>query len=372
MYMRRDFLIDTARLAACFEGNSTPAKEILDTFGSASAIFEMGRQHAVETYPPLERIAGKLFSRERAEAAARDIDWALDHDVEMITASDDDYPQRLFNCPDAPLLLYKKGRIDFARPRFIAMVGTRASTQYGRRYCEQIVEGLASLSVKPVIVSGLALGIDTHAHEFALKYGLDTVAVMGTGFQEIYPPANEQLAAEIMHQGALVTEFSPFVPSYPINFVRRNRIIAGLSDCTLVVESKAKGGGLITASMSLDYDRSVFAIPGRIDDVTFEGCNRLIESNVAAIVTGVGSIIRAMGWDTSDARLPLGFGTRIESESDPLKRRIMQFLLNHPESDILEISAGVASNPQALALPVLELELSGRLAIVSGNKYRIK
>ena len=367
--MRRDFLIHTAALAGCFEGNSTPAKEILETFGSASAIFEMGRKEAVQAYPPLERIAHKLFSRERLDAAARDVDWALEHDVDMIAATDSDFPQRLLQCPDAPLLLYKKGRIDFSRPRFTAIVGTRASTQYGRRYTERIVEGLSSLAVKPVIVSGMALGIDTHAHTFALKYGLDTVAVMGTGFDTLYPPSNEHLAAEILQHGALVTEFPPFTPSYPINFVRRNRIIAGLSDCTLVVESKAKGGGLITAQLAQDYDRSVFAVPGRIDDNTFRGCNSLIEDNVAAIVSGAGSIIKAMGWDSVDAYLPLDFQDVGEGT---VKGGILRFLMENPESDVRELAFALDSNPQDLALPLLELELSGRIAIVSGNKYRIK
>ena len=367
--MRRDFLIHTAALAGCFEGNSTPAKEILDTFGSASAIFEMGRRKAVHAYPPLERIAHKLFSRERLDTAARDVDWALKHDVEMIAATDSDFPQRLLQCPDAPLLLYKKGRIDFSRPRFVAIVGTRASTQYGRRYTEKIVEGLSSLAVKPVIVSGMALGIDTHAHTFAIKYGLDTVAVMGTGFDTLYPPSNDHLAAEIMQNGALVTEFSPFTPSFPINFVRRNRIIAGLSDCTLVVESKAKGGGLITAQLAQDYNRSVFAVPGRLDDNTFRGCNALIEDNVAAIVSGAGSIIKAMGWDSTDTTLPLVFNDFGEGS---VKGGILRFLMENPESDVRELAFALDSNPQNLALPLLELELAGRIAIVSGNKYRIK
>ena len=367
--MRRDFLIQTATLAGCFEGNTTPAKEILDTFDSAGAIFEMGRREAVRTYPPLERIAHKLFSRERLDAAARDVDWAMEHDVEMIAATDRDYPQRLLQCPDPPLILYKKGRIDFSRPRFIAIVGTRASTQWGRRYTERIVEGLSSLAVKPVIVSGLALGIDTHAHTFALKYGLETVAVMGTGFDMLYPPCNDQLAAEILQHGALVTEFSPFTPSYPINFVRRNRIIAGLSDCTLVAESKAKGGGLITAQMAQDYNRSVFAIPGRIDDNTFRGCNQLIEDNVAAIVSGAGSIIRAMGWDNTDTALPLVFK---DIEEKSIKGDILRFLLENPESDLRDIAFALGTTPQDLALPLLELELAGRITIVSGNKYRIK
>lgn len=365
-------MIDTATLAGCFEGNTTPAKEILETFGSATAIFELGQREAIRVFPPLERIAGKLFSRHTADQAARDIDWALDHHVDIIAFTDSEYPQRLSQCPDAPLLLYKKGSCDFSRPRFAAIVGTRASTQYGRRYCERIVEGLSALKVKPVIVSGMALGIDTHAHTFALKYGLDTVAVMGTGFDTIYPAANNRLAEQILDgHGALVSEFSPFTPSYPINFVRRNRIIAGLSDCTIVAESKVKGGGLITAAMALDYNRSVFAIPGRIDDTTFRGCNALIEDNVAAIVTGAESVIRAMGWDVTDPSLPLSFNGS-NAEPDPVKREILRFLAEHSESDINDIALALASTPRAIALPLLELELSGSIYIVSGNKYSAK
>lgn len=368
--MRRDYLIDTARLAGCFEGNSTPAREILETFGSATAIFEIGQREAVKILPPLERIAGKLFSHYMADAAARDIDWALEHGLEMLCYTDSNYPARLRQCPDAPLLLYTKGHCDFSRPRFIAIVGTRASTQYGRRYCERIIENLAALAIKPVIVSGMALGIDTHAHTFALKYGLDTVAVMGTGFDTIYPPSNEQLAGQILEgHGALVTEFSPFVPSYPINFVRRNRIIAGLSDCTLVVESKARGGGLITAQLAQDYNRSVFAVPGRIDDTTFKGCNDLIENNTAAIATGAGSIISSMGWDTADTLLPLDFCSDSGVDKDSVKGKILDFLRENPESDIRAISLFLGCATTDIALPLLEMELSGTVYTLSGNKY---
>ena len=375
-------MIDMARLAACFDWNNTPAKEILEVFGSASDIFEAGQREAARRYPPLAGIAGRLFSSKTAEEAVRDIDWAIGHGIDILAATDEEYPQRLLQCPDAPLLLYRKGRCNFSRPRFLAIVGTRASTQYGRRYCEKIIEGLAALAVKPVIVSGMALGIDTHAHTFALRYGLETIAVMGTGFNTIYPPSNEQLAEEILQRGALVTEFSPFTPSYPLNFVRRNRIIAGLSDCTLVVESKSKGGGLITAQLAQDYNRSVFAVPGRMDDNTFRGCNQLIEDNVAAIVTGARSIIKAMDWDTADARLPLAFGETGGGGSgdsaangdgsngkDSIKARITAFLLGHPESDAETIAAGLGLPLADLSLPLLELEMSGAISLISGNKY---
>jgi len=394
-------LIQTATLANCFEGMSDRAKQIVDTFGSIENLLCLDRREAMEICPPLKAISGRLYSAKARENAERDVDWALEHGVSMVTIDDGDYPPRLRECPDAPILLYMKGACDFTRPRFIAIVGTRAATQYGRRYCETIVEGLSRCRPAPVVVSGLALGIDTYAHTFALRYGLDTVAVMGTGFQTIYPQTNYQLAEEILQHGALVTEFSPFTPSYPINFVRRNRIIAGLSDCTLLAESKAKGGGLITAGLAQDYNRSVFAIPGRIDDHTFKGCNALIEDNVAAIVTGPQSIIKAMEWDVREPSLPLGFGGRESGgcgsggvasdgnesdgrdrdksacrsgwgatyDDDSLKGRIVAFLQNQPESDAETIAAALGLPLADLSLPLLELEMSGAISLISGNKY---
>ena len=360
--MRRDFLIRTACLAGCFEGLSVPTRQIMEAFGSLDNLYSLDQDDALRLYPPLIQFAGKLFSPIRMEAAERDIDWAEKHNLTVITIEDAGYPERLRQCPDAPLILYMKGECDFSRPRFIAIVGTRAATGYGRRYCDKIVEGLSRCGTKPVVVSGLALGIDTYAHTFALRYGLDTVAVMGTGFDTIYPPSNFQLAEEILHHGALVTEFSPFISSYPVNFVRRNRIIAGLCDCTLVVESKAKGGGLITARLAQDYDRSVFAVPGRFDDNTFRGCNDLIEDHVAAIVTGADSIIRAMNWDVRQGFLPLDFG-------DGVKGRIVKFLAEHPESDTETIAAALDCSVRDLSLPLIELEMSGAISLVGGNKY---
>lgn len=363
-------MIQTAALANCFEGMSDRSKQIVDTFGSIENLFCLSQREAMDTCPPLRAIAGKLFSSKARDNAARDVEWALEHGVRMVTIDDGDYPPRLRECPDAPILLYIKGACDFTRPRFIAIVGTRAATQYGRRYCETIVEGLSRCRPAPVVVSGLALGIDTYAHTFALRYGLDTVAVMGTGFQTIYPQTNYQLAEEILQHGALVTEFSPFTPSYPINFVRRNRIIAGLSDCTLLAESKAKGGGLITAGLAQDYNRSVFAIPGRIDDHTFKGCNALIEDNVAAIVTGPQSIIGAMEWDVHEPSLPLGFETG--GSGDSLQGHIVAFLQEHPESDAETIATAIGLPLADLSLPLLELEISGAISLISGNKYSAK
>jgi len=368
--MRRDFLIQCAALSNCFEGISVKGKEIIEAFGSVEEIFRYGCQDALEHYPPIRSIAGKLFSNKNMDDAARDIDWAESRGLDIISIEDSNYPKRLRECPDAPVLLYMRGHNCLDKERVIGIVGTRAATQYGRRYCEKIVEGLSHCGIKPIVVSGLALGIDTYAHTFSLKYGLDTAAVLGTGLDTIYPPSNINLSERILDSGgALISEFSPFVPSYPVNFVRRNRIIAGLSDCLLVVESKQKGGGLITARLAQDYDRSVFAVPGRIDDNSFKGCNELIEENIAALVTGADSIIKAMSWDIKEPSLPLEFEEKA-APAGSLKDQIVCFLRENQESDVSAIAAATGRNAREISLPLVELEMDGLIYLVCGDKYR--
>ncbi len=368
--MRRDFLIRAAALAGCFTHRISEARQLIETAGGIDAIFsrppEQLQQMMRERHGQTCVISEKLFSQKTAADAARDIDWASEHGLEIMTIEDSSYPRRLRECPDAPIVLYTSGGFDLNRERLIAIVGTRAASENGRRYCNSIVEGLSRCSPAPVVVSGLALGIDTFAHTAALKYGLDTVAVMGTGFETIYPPSNHNLSQRILQQGALVTEFTPFTPSYPVNFVRRNRIIAGLCDCTLVVESKKKGGGLTTAQLGMDYNRSVFAVPGRIDDNTFRGCNDLIERNIAGIATGPDSIIKAMGWESGT--LPLSFASPRGRREGGIAGDILRFLQSGT-ADADTIAAALKRPVSEIALPLLELEMDGRIYRISGERF---
>ncbi len=369
--MRRDFLIRAASIAGCYASRLSEARMLMEAAGGIDAVFSSTKEQLQQLMRERGEsncvISDRLMAKKTAADAARDIDWATDHGLEILSIEDSRYPSRLRQCPDAPILLYSSGGFDLNGARMIAIVGTRAATENGRRYCNAIVEGLSKCSPAPVVVSGLALGIDTFAHTAALKYGLETVAVMGTGFETIYPPSNQNLAERILQQGALVTEFTPFTPSYPVNFVRRNRIIAGLCDCVLVVESKKKGGGLITAQLGMDYDRSVFAVPGRIDDNTFRGCNNLIESNIAGIVTGPESIIRAMGWEPGT--LPLGFDRPRMRPCSGVAGEILRFLCSNPPSDADTIAAALSLSVAEIALPLVELEMEGRIYRISGDRF---
>ncbi|MCF0172675.1 MAG: DNA-protecting protein DprA [Bacteroidales bacterium] len=371
--MNRDQLVYAAAIANCFYGNPRVSRGLVGLFDSPSDIFTLDRKEVEERCPYLEKHGQRLFMDETLESAQRDIAWAENNGLDTIYIGDNAYPSRLRECEDAPILLYCKGRADLSAQRVVAVVGSRGATQYGRKYCDTLVEGLSKCGVKPVIVSGLAKGVDSFAHSSALRYHLPTVAVMGTGFNEIYPPCNTNLAADIVtHGGALVTEFSPFVESFPVNFVRRNRIIAGMSDCVVVVESRQKGGGLITAKMAMDYNRMVFAFPGRVDDYTFKGCNELIEQETACIATGAGSILKGMGWDTASAQLRMAFEDDSGGEDESLNGRLLRYLEEHGEADIGELCDFLALSIRELSLPLVELELEGRICVISGNKYSLR
>ena len=366
--MRREKFIDTARLATSCEGNLAFGKEAIEAFGNASEIFELGHREAVERFPPLAAIAGRLFSRQTADAAARDVDWAMEHGVEMVTIDSEDYPYRLRECPDPPLLLYLRGKCNFHRDRFIAIVGTRAATQYGRRYCDKIVEGLSKCVIKPVVVSGLALGIDTYAHTFALRYGLDTVAVTATGLDTVYPASNRDLAPKIEERGAIVTEFWSGTAPYPSNFVSRNRIVAGMSDGTLVVESRLRGGSLITAKAAFNYDREVFAFPGRIEDENFAGCNELIASDIAHLARDAGDICRELEW-ASEGRSHADRSQNVWNALSPEKKAVIQALRRGGEMDAAQIALCCGRGIPQVSYLLLEMEIEGLVRHISANKY---
>ncbi|MCF0167979.1 MAG: DNA-protecting protein DprA [Bacteroidales bacterium] len=361
-------LIFACALAITFESASGTARKLLDSYDSIRSLFEDKGES------PASRIKKQkleqLHSPQTMREAQGAVEWSLRNGIKPIYIYDDAYPARLRECCDAPLLLFVKGDMDLNPARALAVVGTRAATQWGCRYCENIISELGKSRPSPAIISGLAYGIDSYAHESALKHGLRTIAVMGTGFETIYPPRNANLAARILEQGAIITEQVPFAPYYPKNFALRNRIIAGMSDATLVVESKEKGGSLITANVAFGYSREVFALPGKIDDRTFAGCNNLIEKQVARIVTSAQSITSAMNWDTSTIRQQkIDFGdTGNISETGKL---ILNLLMEKPEIDIEDISIELKIRASDLAQPLLELELDGKISQISGNKYVI-
>ena len=231
------------------------------------------------------------------EWAEKELEYDHRHGIEPICMNDERYPQRLKECPDAPILLYFFGNSDLNQRHVINIIGTRHCTPYGRDIIHSFVRELKALCPDVLILSGLAYGVDIHAHREALENGLNTIGVLAHGLDDIYPRGHRETAQKMIHQGGLLTEYATRTQPIARNFVQRNRIVAGCADATILIESAAKGGGLITCGIARSYGREVFAFPGSVHSDFSEGCNNLIRDNGASLITSATDFIKAMGWD---------------------------------------------------------------------------
>ena len=278
------------------------AKRLIDEMGSASAVFE-NRLHLREMIPDVsQRLVDMLDNPDAFKRAEKELNFAEKNQIACLTIKDEHYPSRLRECEDAPTILFFKGNADMNRLHIIAMVGTRMATTYGKQFCADFVRDLAVLCPDVVIVSGLAYGIDIHSHRAALANHLPTIGVLAHGLDRIYPYHHRQTAKEMISNGGLLTEYLTETNPDPFNFVERNRIVAGMTNATIVVESAQKGGSLITASLANSYNRDCFAVPGKIGDEFSKGCNQLIRDNKASLITNAEDFVNAMGWQTSSSK----------------------------------------------------------------------
>ena len=274
------------------------ASKFVDSFPEPESLMRLNDSQITEGFSPVirERV-WILRKKETMSLAALDVKRCDNEGVRIYCRGDASYPRRLSQIPDSPVVFYVQGRCDLDSPRVLAVVGTRHSSAYAEQRCREVIAHLASLDPLPLIVSGFASGIDICAHMAAVEFGLPTVGVLGTSIDYTYPATNACYRERIVASGGLLSEFPWGCRGEKTNFVMRNRLIAGLSDATFLVESAIKGGGLITARFAADYNRDVFALPGRVTDEYFRGCNSLIASNVAALVENASTISFAMGWE---------------------------------------------------------------------------
>lgn len=272
-------------------------KKLIQICGNATILFEEHKKVAGRLQPFRANIQLPTMNASVEKFVLNEIKHARQHDIRICFFDDKDYPFRLLNCNDSPYYFYYKGAENFNGKKNIAIVGTRNASNYGKDVVKKIVEDLASHNV--CVISGLARGIDTCAHEEALNNNLRTVAVMGCGLKTIYPRENSNLADKILENGGTIISEYPFdtLPDR-MNFPKRNRIIAGMSDAVIVAESQEKGGSIITAEIAHSYNRDVFAIPGSIFQKSQRGCHELIRNNLAALVNSGENIAEMMGWNT--------------------------------------------------------------------------
>ncbi len=365
-YMQSDLLYQLA-LSQVSNVGYVHAKILALHFGSAAAVFSASRS-VLERVEGIGSIrAGSIKSFKDFKKAEEEIRFLEKFKIIPLFITDKHYPQRLLNCYDPPTMLFYKGNADLNVSRVVGIVGTRANTDYGKQFTEKLVKDLEAFDV--LIISGLAFGIDAIAHKAALKNKLPTVGVLGHGLDTIYPPEHSGLAKEMIKSGGLLTEFPSQTKPDKHNFPSRNRVVAGICDATVVVETGIKGGSMITAEMANSYNRDVFAVPGRTIDTKSGGCNHLIKNNKAILLTDAQQFIETMGWHNSSPRTK-----KIQKElfielNDDEKAVVNLLQEKNASIDDLVLKSGCSSS--SLAAAILNLELKNVIQSLPGKMYKL-
>jgi len=373
--MNEQEIFYTMALTRISNFNFQQALELYRTVGSAQLIYEHRNDigDIIKDGSPRLKEALKVWD-EPMKRAEFELKFMQEHQIRAITLNDDDYPQRLRECADAPIILYYKGNADLNQSKIISIVGTRQCTQYGIDLIRRFVSDLRRHCPEMLIVSGLAYGVDINAHRQALAQGYPTVAVLAHGLDHIYPYHHRDTAAQMLNHGGLLTEFMTQTNADKPNFVRRNRIVAGLSDAVIVIESKSKGGGLITADIAQSYDRAVFAYPGAVGMSCSEGCNNLIRDNVAALISNADDFVRAMGWQDETKRkeaLSDGIERNLFPDLSPEESSIVKQLqqTNDLQLNILSVKTGIPIGH--LTALLFQLEMKGVIKPLAGGMYHL-
>jgi DNA processing protein len=345
------------------------ARTLLQHFGSAEAIFKSSQQD-LEEIDGIGRIRALSIKTFRDfKESEKEILFLQRYGVRSLSLDDPDYPQRLLTAYDAPVLLFYKGNTHLNPSRCISIVGTRRNTEYGKQITEKLIHDLSAYGV--VVVSGLAFGIDAIAHKSALKQGMNTIAVLAHGLSSLYPTEHNQLSKQIIKQGGLLTEYVSHVKAEKHYFPIRNRIVAGISDCTIVIETAVKGGSMITADLANGYSRDVFAFPGRTTDAKSTGCHWLIRNNQAILLESAKDLIKLMGWEEKPPEIKTLQGELFISLNE-VEQRIIELLKERENMhiDVLNATTGFPNSRNAGAL--LELEMKDLICSMPGKIYRLK
>lgn len=367
--------INAMALGRIFAFSSAALLQLYKEAGSATTI--INHRHDIrQVWPDASAKMAEMLSTADAviNRAAEEYEWDTSHDVKPLVYGDNAYPTRLAQCEDAPLVLYYKGTANLNCMRTIAIVGTRHCTAYGQDLIRRFVADMHALCPDTLVMSGLAYGVDICAHRNTLEQGMDTVAVLAHGLDTLYPSSHRDVANRMVAQGGLVTEHFTHTKPDKVNFVKRNRIVAGMADACLLVESAEKGGGLITAGIARSYNREVFAFPGRVGDMYSAGCNNLIRNNGAALITSAADFVEAMGWQEDNVLAKARtqgierslFGNLTEEQqrvANALKKE------NNQQANILAMHTGLSI--QQIASVLFEMEMKGVVKLYAGGVYHL-
>lgn len=348
------------------------AKNLIAYLGSVENIFLEKRQNLAKIPGIGEMLSKEIVSQDVLKRADEEIEFIIKNKIQCFFLTDKAYPFRLKECADSPIMLYYKGNINLNDAKFVGIVGTRNITEYGKEMCKTIIDEISDKIPNAIIVSGLAYGVDICAHKYAVDNQISTIGVLGHGLDRIYPSIHRPVAVKMLDNGGLITEFISKTNPDRQNFVKRNRIVAGMCDALLVIESGIKGGALITAELANDYNRDVFAVPGRFGDEFSAGCNKLIKENKAALIESVDDLLRFMNWESTNEISKKEVQTSLFSDLSEDEMEIINELRKCANGiNVNELTVKLNRPYSKLSSKLLDMEFKGLVKCLPGGMYRI-
>ena len=345
------------------------AKKLISHCGSAEGVFQERKGNLLKIDGIGSSVVGELFDKVHLEEASKELKFIRDNNIDYIFFTDEDYPEKLKHCVDGPIMLFKSGNISLKKQRIISIVGTRKITTMGIAFCEKLVETLSPFN--PVIVSGFAYGADITSQKAALKHNLQTIGCLAHGLNQVYPKVHKKYVSEVKKHGGFLTEF--WSTSNPVreNFLKRNRIIAGLTEATIVIESAEKGGSLVTADIANSYNREVFAVPGRTTDSQSAGCNNLIKYQKAHLLSNPLDVAYMLNWQLEDEEVQPSIQKKLFVELDNDEKAIYNYLKQNNKQllDVIALECNLPTFKTASIL--LNMELKGVIRPLPGKLFEV-
>ncbi|WP_299058776.1 DNA-processing protein DprA [uncultured Polaribacter sp.] len=343
------------------------AKKLIVNVGDVSQIFKEKATSLSKINGIGNHVLKHLFDEKNVKLAAQEFKYIKDNNIAFSYFLEDDYPKNLQHCIDSPILLFKDGNIDFSNQKIISIVGTRNISSYGRDFCLQFIKEIAQYN--PIIVSGFAYGVDICAHKAAIKNNLQTIAVLAHGFEQIYPKVHKKYIHQVNENGGFLTEFWSEEDPLRENFLKRNRIVAGISKATIIIESASKGGSLVTADIANSYNKDVFAVPGRTTDIYSKGCNSLIKNNRAHLLNSASDVVKMLNWDVEEK--PKLIQKQLFLELNENEQKIYDFL-HQKGQQVLDVISLECNIPiYQLSSILLQMELNGIAKPLPGKMFEI-
>ena len=367
--MKTEKLLAILRLQTTKNIGDILAKKLIVATGNVEQIFK-------EKATSLQKINGigmhvikQLFDTDNLKRAEVELRYIEQNNLKYSYFLEEDYPQNLKHCIDAPILFFSDGTINLNTPKIISIVGTRNITSYGRDFCNQLMEDLTKYN--PIIVSGFAYGIDICAHKAAIKNNLHNIAVLAHGFEQIYPKVHKKYIKDVCNNGGFITEFWHDEQPLRENFLKRNRIVAGLSKATIIIESADKGGSLVTADIANSYNRDVFSLPGKITDMYSKGCNNLIKNNQAHLLTSANDIVKMLNWDIQETKNQQIIQPQLFINLNETEQKIYDYLQQNGKQ-LLDVIALHCDIPvYKLSSILIQMELKGIIKPLPGKMFEV-